>query len=167
MKAAVVTVTTRVAAPPERVWAHARTMEGVNAELRPFVRMTVPSELRGLTIDDAPLGAVAFRSLLLAFGVVPFDRHALQLVRVDATPPRLGFLEQSTSSLQRRWEHERTIVGDGAGSLVTDRVVFEPRLGSARLVRPVVAALFRHRHKRLVALLAASGAGPLASSTAQ
>ena len=159
MKAAVVTVTTRVAAPPERVWAHARTMEGVNAELRPFVRMTVPADQRGLTIADAPLGEVAFVSVLLAFGVLPFDRHALRLVRVDGTGPRFGFLEQSTSSLQRRWEHERTIAGDGAGSLVTDRVVFEPRVGSARLVHPIVAALFRHRHRRLVALLADSPRG--------
>jgi ligand-binding SRPBCC domain-containing protein len=154
MSTAVVTVTTRVAATPERVWAHARTMEGVNAELRPFVRMTVPSAVRGLTIDEAPLGEIAFHSVLLAGGLLPFDRHALCLTRVDATPPQLGFLEQSTSLLQRRWEHERTIVGDGAGSLVTDRVVFEPRLAPARLARPVVAALFRHRHRRLSALLA-------------
>jgi ligand-binding SRPBCC domain-containing protein len=152
VSAAVVTVTSRVAASPQRVWAHASTMEGVNAELRPFVRMRVPREARGLTIADAPLGEVAFHSLLLAGGVLPFDRHDLRLVRVDATPPRLGFLEQSTSLLQRRWEHERTIVADGQGSLVTDRVVFEPRIGSARLVRPVVAALFRHRHRRLSAL---------------
>ncbi len=153
MSAAVVTVTTRVAAPPERVWAHARTMEGVNAELRPFVRMTVPRAARGLAIDDAPLGEVVFRSELPAGGVLPFDRHALRLVRVDDRAPRFGFLEQSTSTLQRRWEHERTIAGDGAGSLVTDRVVVEPRVGPARLVRPVVAALFRHRHRRLAALV--------------
>jgi ligand-binding SRPBCC domain-containing protein len=150
VSAAVVTVTSRVAAPPERVWEHARTMAGVNHELAPFVRMHVPREARGLTIDDAPLGEVALRSVLLAFGVVPFDRHDLVLERVDATPPRLGFLERSSSVLQRSWEHERSIVGDGSGALVTDRVVFSPRWVPARLVRPVVAALFRHRHRRLV-----------------
>jgi ligand-binding SRPBCC domain-containing protein len=150
VSAAVVTVTSRVAAPPERVWAHARTMDGVNHELAPFVRMHVPRRARGLTIEDAPLGELAFRSVLLAFGLVPFDRHDLVLERVDADPPRLGFVERSSSLLQRSWEHERTIVLDGAGSLVTDRVVVSPRWVPARFVRPVVAALFRHRHRRLV-----------------
>ena len=150
MKAFTVTVTSRLAASPERVWAHATTMEGVNAELRPFVRMHVPREARGLTIDDAPLGEVAFHSLLLAGGVVPFDRHALTLAEVE---PGRRFWERSSSWLQRRWEHERTIAGDGAGSLVTDRLVVEPRLAPAWMARPIVAALFRHRHRRLRSLM--------------
>jgi len=149
VSAAVVTVTTRVRASPDRLWEHARTMAGVNRELRPFVRMSVPPDARGRTIDDAPLGEVAFRSLLLAFGVVPFDRHDLCLAEVH---PGRGFRERSTSLLQRRWEHERTIVADGDGALVTDRVVVEPRVLPAGAVRPVVAALFRHRHRRLHAL---------------
>jgi ligand-binding SRPBCC domain-containing protein len=150
MSTAVVTVTTRVAAAPERVWAHARTMAGVNRELRPFVRMTVPPDARGRTIEDAPLGEVAFRSVLLAFGLVPFDRHDLCLAEVH---PGHRFRERSSSLLQRQWDHERTIVADGDGALVTDRVVVEPRGLPAAAVRPVVAALFRHRHRRLRALL--------------
>jgi ligand-binding SRPBCC domain-containing protein len=150
VRPAAVTVTSRVAAPPDRVWAHARTMAGVNRELAPFVRMTVPAAARGLTLEDAPRDAVAFRSVLLAFGVVPFDRHDLCLA--DVTPGR-GFHERSSSLLQRRWDHERTIAADGEGSLVTDRVVFSPRAVPARLVRPVVAALFGHRHRRLRRLL--------------
>ena len=145
-RAATITVTTRVAADTARVWAHARTMDGVNAELAPFVRMTVPAAARGLTLEDVVLGQVAIRSVLLAGRLVPFDRHDLVLERVD---PGRGFHERSTSLLQRRWEHERTLVPDGAGTLVTDRVTFEPRVGSARLIAPVVAALFRHRHRHL------------------
>ena len=122
-------------------------MEGVNAELRPLVRMTRP---RRRARQDARRRrrstTVAFHSILLAFGVLPFDRHALRLVRVD---PGRGFHERSTSLLQRRWDHVRTLVADGEGTLVTDRVTFEPRLGPARLIAPLIEAIFRHRHRRL------------------
>lgn len=143
---ATITVTSRLAAPPAAVWAHASTMEGVNFELRPLVRMTVPRPARGRTLEDVELNATAFHSTLLAGGVLPFDRHALRLVAVR---PGRGFQERSTSLLHARWDHERTIVADADGSLLTDRVTFTPRLGTAGLERPIVAALFRHRHERL------------------
>ena len=148
-RSATVTVSSRLAAAPERVWEHARTMAGVNRELAPFVRMHVPRSVRPLTLDEAPIGEVAFRSLLLAFGVLPFDRHDLRLVEVT---PGSGFRERSASLLQRRWEHDRSVVTDGAGSIVTDHVVVTPRLAPARVVRPVLTALFRHRHRRLRSL---------------
>lgn len=143
---ATITVTSRLPAPPAAVWAHASSMEGVNYELRPLVRMTVPAALRGRGLDEAELDTVLFQSVLLVGGVLPFDRHALKLVKVQ---PGRGFQERSTSLLHKRWEHDRTIVADGEGSLVTDRVTFEPRFGSAGLERAVVAAIFRHRHGRL------------------
>jgi ligand-binding SRPBCC domain-containing protein len=158
-RAATITVGSRLAAPPDRVWAHARTMAGVNAELRPLVRMTVPAAARGLTLDDAPLGTRALRSVLLAGGVLPFDRHDLTLVEVDAGGPPFRFLERSSSLLQRLWEHERTVAADGDGTLLTDRVAVTPRLpGSARLTGALVGALFRHRHRRARRLLGAPGA---------
>jgi hypothetical protein len=109
MRSATVTVSTHVSAPPSRVWARARTMEGVNAELRPLVRMTVPKRFRGLTIDEAPVGERAFTSVVLAFGVVPFDLHFLTI----AERRERGFLERSTTLVQKRWEHERTIAPEG------------------------------------------------------
>ena len=136
--------TTTVQAPPDVVWRHATTMEGVNDELRPFVRMTSPREG---TIDDLPLGEVAFRSVLLAGGFVPFDVHFLRLEeRAEGR-----FLERSSSLLQRVWEHERTVVAVPGGARVNDRLRIEPRLpGSEWLVRRMAAATFRHRHRRLV-----------------
>jgi ligand-binding SRPBCC domain-containing protein len=148
---ATITVTSRVPADAQRVWAHACTMAGVNDELAPFVRMTVPAAARGLAIDEAPLGEVAFRSVLLALGVVPFDRHDLRLA---AVVPGCGFQERSTSLLQRRWDHDRTLTPVGAETIVTDRVTFAPRIGGARLAAPMVRALFRHRHRRLRRILA-------------
>jgi ligand-binding SRPBCC domain-containing protein len=134
---------TRLAAPAEEVWRHATTLAGVNAELRPLVRMTGP---RAARIEDAPLGRVAFRSVLLLGGVVPFDVHALTLVEFEEG----RFLERSSSLLQRTWEHERTVVADGDGCVVTDRLRVEPRVRLAHhLTMRVVALVFRHRHRRL------------------
>jgi ligand-binding SRPBCC domain-containing protein len=134
-------------APREAVWRHAGTMAGVNYELMPLVDMSVPREAARLRLEDAPTGEVAFYSWLRLGGVLPFDRHALQLVEVD--PPR-GFVEESSSWLQRRWRHERTLEDHGRRCLIVDRVLFEPRvelLGS--WVHGIVSLIFVHRHRRL------------------
>jgi hypothetical protein len=127
------------------VWAHAVTMEGVNDELSPWVRMTVPAHARGRTIDSVPIGTEAFVSTLLAFGFVPFDRH--RLVLVELAPGR--FLERSTSWLHRSWEHERTVEPVAVGCRVVDRVLVEPRLPVGSVERFVVQRIFAHRHRRL------------------
>lgn len=137
-----------VAASPDDVWAVVSTMDGVNAELGPWIRMTHPPHLRSLA--DAPVvpGQVVIRSWLLAGGVLPIDRHALGLERVD---PGVGFAEASTSWLQRRWRHERRLTAvAGGGCLVADRLEVQPRLRFATpVVARIVTALFEHRHRRL------------------
>src|SRR4051812_6023641 len=95
-----------LAASAGEVAQRAFTMAGVNDELRPFVRMSTPAAAKGLSISDAPVGEVLFRSWLLAWCVFPFDRHALRLESVE---PGEGFVEESTSYLQRRWHHDRQI----------------------------------------------------------
>jgi hypothetical protein len=140
---------TGLAASAGEVWAVVSTMDGVNAELRPLVRMTHPAHLQSLTDASLEPGEVALRSWLLAGGLLPFDRHALRLDRVlDGE----GFDEESTSWMQRRWRHERRVSDHGDGTcIVTDHLIVVPRLG---LMRPVVARvvvfLFTHRHRRLV-----------------
>lgn len=131
------------------MWAVVSTMDGVNAELRPFVRMTHPAHLQSLADAEIVPGEVVFHSWLLAGGVLPFDRHALALERVIDGE---GFDEESTSWMQRRWRHERRLIDHDDGTCtVTDHLVVEPRLG---LLRPlgarVVRFLFGHRHRRLV-----------------
>jgi ligand-binding SRPBCC domain-containing protein len=134
-------------ASPEEVWAHASTMDGVNEELAPWVRMSVPPAARGRSLAAMPTGRVAFASWLLLLGVLPFDRHRLRLEEVD---PEARFLERSSSLLQALWEHERRVEPEDGGTRVTDRLRVRPRLPlAALLTRPVVAALFAHRHRRL------------------
>jgi len=121
--------------------------EGINAELGPLLRMTVPRGLESLDLDTIEPGRLG-RSWILLFGLVPVDYDDLGLVWID---PGRGFLERSTMLSQRLWEHERTIepLGDDACT-ITDRIVWEPRLPlPGRLLRPLFSAFFRHRHRQL------------------
>lgn len=160
-------VTSTLRSPAGEVWRHASSMDGVNAELGPWIRMTHPATATDLASVDVPLGRVAFHSWLLGFGVLPFDRHALRLVEVDDSGDGGGgFVEESSSWLQRRWRHERRVVPAAGGSAVSDRLVVEPRLPSTWPARSIVGALFRHRHRRLARRFGGSGA-PVGSQPPQ
>jgi hypothetical protein len=66
------------------VWSRATTPEGINDELFPWLRMTVPDTMRGKTIDQLPLDQRLGRSWLLAMCVFP----DLQVVVLhEAHPP--------------------------------------------------------------------------------
>ena len=136
-----------MAAPPDAVWAHVSTFEGINDELRPLVRMTAPASVRALEPADVVLGERIFRSWVLLFGVLPIDYDDLTLVALE---PGRGFHERSRMLSMRIWEHERWLSPDGAGCRVLDRLSFEPRLpGMGPLIARFIRATFRHRHKRL------------------
>lgn len=149
-----VTRSVLLAAPASEVWATVSTLEGINAELMPLVRMTFPARARNFTASNVPLGETVCWSWLLAGGVVPFDRHAfcLESVTVDPAAGLYGFKEESMSWLQERWSHRRTIVPLDDGSCrLTDRLVVLPRLALFRpFARRIIPAVFDHRHRRLV-----------------
>jgi hypothetical protein len=129
------------------------TPEGINDELCPWMRMTVPRRLRGRTIDDVEPRQRLGRSWLLLFGLIPFDYDDLGLAELG---PGHRFLERSTMLSMRSWEHERTVVPvDETACEVTDRVAFELRRplaivpGSATATRALLVRIFAHRHRRL------------------
>ena len=136
-----------LSATRDEVWRSVSTMKGVNFELHPYVHMTSPPEHQSLPHALIP-GDVVFRSWLLMFGLVPFDRHSLALELVDEGH---RFVENSSSWLQRRWQHERVLADvPPAHCSVTDRLTIEPRLALAKpLVGVIVRKLFKHRHRRL------------------
>lgn len=139
-------IASKLEAEPAAVWERAMSAEGINAELGPLLRMTVPRGLDGLDLHALQPGPVG-RSWILLFGVIPVDYDEIGLERVDAGR---GFLERSTMLSQRLWEHERTIEADGEGATIADRIAWEPRLplpGSWQ--RPLFAAIFGHRHRQL------------------
>ncbi len=145
------------------VWARAVTEHGINDELRPLLRMTIPRGMRGMTIDQIEVGVPLGRSWILLGGLVPVDFDLLRLVELE---PGRRFLERSRTLSFSVWQHERLVEPDGDDRcLVTDRLGFELRSalawipGSARLARAIVAALFRHRHRRLARHHSASATG--------
>jgi ligand-binding SRPBCC domain-containing protein len=140
-------VESRLEAEPAVVWARVMSAEGINDELGPWFRMTVPRGLDSLDLESVEPGRLG-RSWVLLFGLVPVDYDDLGLERIE---PGRGFLERSTMLSQRLWEHERTIEPvAGGGCTVTDRIAWEPRPPlPGRLLRPLFAAVFRHRHRRL------------------
>ena len=141
---AAVEISSTLAARPDGVWAAASTLRGVNHELGPWIRMTGPQDT---SFESAEPGRQFARSWLLLFGVIPFDYDDLTFARVR---PGAGFLERSRLLSASTWEHERTIEPVGGGCRVTDRVRFTPRIRSAApLQSALVAAVFRHRHRRL------------------
>jgi hypothetical protein len=129
------------------VWARAIDPAGINYELGPLLRMTVPRGAEDFGLDDPEPGRIG-RSWLLLFGVIPIDYDDLNLVRVE---PERGFLERSSMLSLRLWEHERTLTPlDRGRCRVADRLAWEPRLPlPGALFRPLVRALFNHRHRRL------------------
>jgi ligand-binding SRPBCC domain-containing protein len=143
-----ISVTSRVEAPPEAVWDRITTPEGINDEMRPWMRMTLPRGIERLDPAEIELGKPIGRSWILLFGFLPIDYDDITLVRLDVGR---GFLERSRMLSQRSWEHERTLEPAGeTGCLVSERVQWEPRLGlPGAPLRPLFRWFFRHRHRRL------------------
>ncbi len=145
--------TSAVPVAANRVWSRAVTPEGINDELRPWLRMTVPRGLRGATVETVRVGEPIGRSWILLFGLIPVDYDDLCLAEVG---PGRRFLERSTMLSMSSWQHERSVeeLGDGQ-CRVTDTLTFELRRpmrllpGSRRIARAIVTRLFAHRHRRL------------------
>ena len=134
------------------VWERAASEEGINDELRPILRMTMPAGLRGKTIDEVEVGVELGRSWLLLGGLIPVDFDDLRIAELG---PGMRFLERSRMLSFAVWQHERVVEDEGAGCRVTDRLGFELRRplawipGAAALARTIVGFLFSHRHRRL------------------
>ena len=142
--------TSRLSAPAAEVWSHATSMRGVNRELFPLARMTHPRELSVLEPASVPIGQRAFRSWILAFGIVPIDYDDLTFVALE---PGRRFLERSPMLTQREWRHERLVEPASGGSTLTDRISFTPRiawLGPLFYLVFWLAFALRHRNLRRI-----------------
>lgn len=140
-------ISSDLAAPPEVVWRRVTTMSGVNEELMPLLRMTVPAGLADAHIDELPVGRCVGRSRLLLFGVLPVDADDLTIAEHG---PGMRFVERSAMLTQSHWEHERTVEPAGGGCRLTDRLAWRGRVVPLGAVyRLAVPLLFGHRHRRL------------------
>lgn len=140
-------LTSELAAPPAEVWRVVTDMDRVNDELSPWFAMTTPE--RGMSLDDerVVLGKRLFRSWILAFGVVPVDYDDVVL---ESFEPGRFFRERSTMLTQRAWHHDRELEPCAAGTLLTDRLAWTPRVpGAGAVFALMVPRLFRWRHRQL------------------
>jgi hypothetical protein len=146
-----ITVSSELDADSDAVWARIIDPAGINDELRPLMRMTIPRGISDFGLDNPEPGKIG-RSWLLLFGLIPFDYDDLNIIRLE---PGRAFLERSSMLSQRLWEHERTLDPLGANRCqITDRVAWELRLPlPGAWLRPLIRAVFSHRHKRLQRVL--------------
>lgn len=151
-----IAVSSELEAGAEAVWARAIDPAGINHELRPLMRMTVPKGAEDFGLDGLEPGHIG-RSWIFYFGFLPLDYDDLTIVRVE---PGRSFLERSSMLSMRLWEHERTLEPLGEGRCrIEDRLAWEPRLPlPGALLRPMVRAIFNHRHRRLRSYFGAAAA---------
>lgn len=123
------------------------TMAGVNAELFPLVRMTVPEALSTQSIFEWPVQETLFSSWILLFGFLPIDRHAFYLEAVD---PDSGFSERSSSWVNTYWCHRRDVAPSATGCRVTDTLEYQSRIPFIDvLFKPAYRLVFWCRHQHL------------------
>lgn len=140
-----------VAVDPGVLWQRVTTPEGVNDELRPWLRMTVPAGWRGRSIAEIEPPERLGRSWILAGGLVPIDFDEIGIAELE--PGR--FQEDSRMLTMTIWRHERRVEADPAGARVIDRLEFQPRRplrwipGYGALYARIVGLIFSHRHRRL------------------
>jgi ligand-binding SRPBCC domain-containing protein len=138
-----------VAAPADTIWELVTTQEGINQELRPYLKMTMPAAFRGKSIGDVSPGTHIGKSLLFLFGVIPFGYDNITVAQIE--PGRM-FREESAMTGMRTWIHQRTLEPVDGRTIVTDVITFVPRLpvpGLKRILSAALAAFFGHRHRRL------------------
>lgn len=141
--------TSEVPAAPDSVWARVTSPEGINDEMRPFMRMTMPRAFRGKSIGDVSPGTHIGKSLLLLLGLIPFGFDDITIAAIE--PGRM-FREESAMTGMRTWIHHRTLEPVGGKTVVTDAITLTPTLPIpvvTRLLTLVLGAFFTHRHRRL------------------
>ena len=134
-------------ADKKTVWRHVTQMKNVNAELKPFARMTYPKDRSEIGKQDVPMNETLFRSFVFLFGFIPADIHNLKLEKLESGT---AFHENSTTLTHKYRKHTRTLTEQDGKTLVHDEIHFLPRiypLGHVYL--PLIKRIFENRHTNL------------------
>ena len=139
-------ISSDLAVKADALWIAITSPADINAEFRPFIKMTFPNGLDDVTAGWQP-GVPRFRSWILLGSLIPVDYDDLTF---EAVVPGQHFLERSTLWSQSTWEHRRELTPQAEGTRLSDTVTFEPRLA---LLGPLYHAIFhwifRWRHRSL------------------
>jgi len=82
-RSAEISVSSRLDASPNAVWDRVITPEGINDEMRPYLRMTLPPGVGEINPETVEIGVPIGRSWILLFGLLPIDYDEVCLVRLD------------------------------------------------------------------------------------
>lgn len=144
------TISSHLNASVDTVAAAVFTLDGVNAELAPWITIQAPAAWHVRPIQQWPVQQALFTARFKLFGKLPIDWHRFCFEEI--TPH--SFQEHSASLSQRYWRHQRQIIlsirNHKAGCQVIDQVSFASRIpGMGWLSKPIYLAIFRHRHRQL------------------
>ena len=139
-------ISSRLPLSPDDFW-HRQSLDSVNAELGPWLRMTAPAHWHGVRLQDWDGQGPLFSSWVLLLGLLPIDRHRFGRFAFE---PGSGFVETSSSWNARQWRHERRITAGAGGCTLTDRIDYTARWSvMTPLLGAIYRSVFRHRHRRL------------------
>ena len=120
---------------------------GVNYELGPALKMGAPEIWQHTSIADWPEGRFLFNSVVWFLKVIPIDVHFFKMINVS----KLGFEEASSTLLNKKWCHERTIESSDDGTIIRDQIRYQSRIPLVgNILKPIYSMIFKHRHSRLV-----------------
>lgn len=134
-----------IPATPNELWNWSTSVRGVEAEMRPLLKLHFPAGMTHIPQDDASLGKVLGNCEFLLFGILPVDLSRLTFVEIE---PGRRFVEQSRLLSMKSWRHERVIAHGLDGTRVVDTLEFTPRF-AAGIVKWFVSRMFEHRHVML------------------
>jgi hypothetical protein len=134
-------MTTRLAAPADRVWAELQKpllLQHVAAGRLRFVPVEPPAFPERWREGD-------YRVALRGLGWLPLGE---QVISIRIREGERELQDQGSSPLLRRWDHRISVEPDGAAaSRYTDRIEFDAGLLNPLLL-PLLKSFFRHRQRR-------------------
>jgi ligand-binding SRPBCC domain-containing protein len=145
------------------VWRRVTTQQGINDEMHPYLKMTMPRQFREKSIADVTPGTRIGKSFLLLFGIIPFGFDDITVAKIE--PGRM-FREESVMTGMRLWVHHRALEPQGEKTIITDEITLAPQApmglipGWSKLLSIILSAFFTHRHRRLSRSLAPAGGVP-------
>jgi ligand-binding SRPBCC domain-containing protein len=135
----------KVPRSPAELWDWSTSVQGVDTEMGPVLKIDFPKEMTHIPRDGSGLGRPLGNFRFLLFGVVPVDLSRLTFTEIE---PGRRFVEQSPLLSMKSWRHERILTPAPDGTRIVDRLDFTPRFAGP-IVGWCIERFFRHRHAML------------------
>ena len=93
-----------------------------------------------------------YRAAMRLFGIVPIGWQAIVVSFPQIGPDHRILCDNGYGPMLKTWQHQITVSRDGEATLYSDRVEFDAGALTA-IAAPAIRFFFRHRQKRLKALV--------------